>query len=69
MNRPFIDEAKRDFEYWDQELNRRLERRPYCEICGEHIQDEFAFYHDGTWICERCIKENTTSLDDYDLDY
>ena len=31
---------------------RWLRSRPVCAECGEHIQDEYAFYIDGEWICD-----------------
>ena len=37
---------------------RWLRSRPVCVECGEHIQDEYAFYIDGEWICEDCMHDN-----------
>lgn len=51
----WTDNPIADFNRWDEEQNRCLEELPECADCGEHIQDEFAFYIDGEWICERCI--------------
>ena len=44
-----------DFNRWDAEMNSRLEQRPVCADCDEHIQDEFAYYINGEWICMRCM--------------
>lgn len=44
-----------DFDAWDAEQNKRLEQLPECADCGEPIQDEYAFYIDGEWICESCM--------------
>jgi transposase-like protein len=44
-----------DFNRWDDEMNSRLEQRPVCADCDEHIQDEFAYYINGEWICKDCM--------------
>lgn len=42
----------------DAEQERELDRLPECSYCGEHITDEYAFYIEGEWICNRCMVEN-----------
>ena len=42
----------------DTEQEKQLDRLPECEYCGEHIQDEYAYCIEGTWICERCMNEH-----------
>jgi formylmethanofuran dehydrogenase subunit E len=44
-----------DFDRWDTDQHKQLEQLPVCEDCGEHIQDETAFYINGEWICESCM--------------
>ena len=39
----------------DAEQEAQLEKLPECSECGEHIQDEEAYYINGEWICERCM--------------
>ena len=39
----------------DAEQETQLEKLPECSECGEHIQDEEAYYINGEWICERCM--------------
>lgn len=34
-----------------------LERRPKCDRCGEHIQDEYMYKFDGEQYCPECFKE------------
>ncbi len=34
-----------------------LEARPFCSLCGEHIQDEFAVFLFGEWFCDSCIED------------
>lgn len=45
-----------DFDSWDAEQNRQLERLPRCADCDEPIQDETAYYINGEWICEDCME-------------
>lgn len=37
----------------DAEQEAQLKKLPECSECGEHIQDEEAYYINGEWICER----------------
>ena len=46
------------WERHDAEQNRWFESLPKCSICGEPIQQDMAFHHDGIWICDSCISEN-----------
>lgn len=34
-----------------------LSKRPICEHCGEHIQDEFLYDINGVLYCEECAKD------------
>ena len=49
------DDPLRDFDNWDAEQNKWLSKRPVCDECGEHIQDERAYYINGEWICPNCM--------------
>ncbi len=51
----YTDDPLRDFERWDAERERRLAQLPTCADCGEHIQDETAYYINGEWICKDCM--------------
>lgn len=57
------------WEHREMELERRLARRPVCDRCGKHIQDETAVEIFGKMICEGCIDDLRVSLDDYDEDF
>lgn len=46
------------FAQHDAEQERELDRLPVCEYCEEPIQDEYAYYIEGAWYCENCMKEN-----------
>ena len=45
----------------------RLARRPKCDCCGEHIQDETALHYVtrevDIWICLDCIEGNTEYIE------
>lgn len=51
------DDPHRDFDRWDAEQCEKLSKRPVCEYCGEHIQDDHYYYVDRI-ICEECLNEN-----------
>lgn len=42
----------------DAEQESELDRLPVCEYCEQPIQDEFAFYIEDTWICEKCMNKH-----------
>lgn len=47
-----------NYDLWerhDAEQNRQLEALPICADCGNHIQDEQAYYINGEWICHDCM--------------
>ena len=60
----YSDDPARDFDRWDQELERRRARRPICSECSEHIMDETAYCKDGVWTCDKCIENHRTWIDD-----
>ena len=43
------------WQHKEAEAERWLQQRPECADCGEHIQDEEAYYIHGEWICENCM--------------
>lgn len=51
----YSDDPVADFDRYDEEQNKWLERRPVCADCCEHIQDETAYYINGEWICKDCM--------------
>ena len=62
----YSDDLERDFVRQDLEMERRRARRPVCSNCGEHIQDEEAYYIDGEFICEKCMeREFKVWVDDF----
>lgn len=51
------DNPIRDFEEEDYIKEMKLERRPKCCACGEHIQTETAIYYNGDYYCDECEDE------------
>ena len=49
----------------EDRLERELRRRPVCECCKEHIQDEKFYYICDTYICLDCIDEFLEDTDNY----
>lgn len=52
----YTDDPLMDFDRWQADEERWLMQRPICKDCGEHIQDEEAFYINDSWICIECME-------------
>ena len=53
------------WQHKEAEAERWLQKRPECVDCGEHIQDEDAYYINGEWICKDCMSAYLVSVEDY----
>lgn len=54
---PFrTDSPEMDFDRWDMAMERARARRPICERCGEHIQDEELWNINGKLYCQECAE-------------
>lgn len=51
------DDPVRDFESWDAEQNRWLEKLPVCCRCDRPIQGEHLWDVDGDLYCEECAED------------
>lgn len=60
---PFDNSTLADSHLDEQEDE--LEKCPKCDLCGEPIQEDYAFdpFEDGNLICPRCIEESKIWLD------
>jgi hypothetical protein len=58
------DDPTRDWDRKCEEEDEWLSRRPVCDICGEHIQDDYYYNIDGIKYCPLCMKDNEYSIDD-----
>jgi formylmethanofuran dehydrogenase subunit E len=52
------DDPNADFNRWDNDQQKQLDRLPKCAECGEPIQDEECFEIDGGLVCPECLKSN-----------
>lgn len=54
----YTDDPVADFNRWDAEQQKELERLPRCIDCGEPILDDHLFNINGDLFCEECMVEN-----------
>lgn len=55
------------FRQHEAEQESWLARRPKCDCCGEHIQDDFLYDLNGVIHCEKCLNETFRhSSEDYE---
>ena len=60
------DDPVADFDRWDEEQQRQLEKLPKCAYCGEPIQDDIYFEINGEPVCEEClIEHHRKAVEDY----
>lgn len=60
------DDPVRDAERYFDDQDRRLERRPVCCYCEEHIQDEHYYLINGDAYCKGCLDDNFKKpIEDY----
>lgn len=45
------------WERHDAEQEKRLQKRPVCSECGEHIQEDYLYEIDGDLVCQACLKD------------
>lgn len=51
----WTDNPVRDANDYELENEKRLEQKPQCECCGEHIDQESAVRINGMYFCDNCI--------------
>lgn len=54
----YTDNPIADFDRWDAEQTKWLERLPKCAECDHHIQDENCYEINGELICPECLNNN-----------
>ena len=60
------DDPLADFDRYEAEQQRRLERYPKCDYCDSHITDEFYYDLDGDIVCEDCLDRHfKKAVEDY----
>ena len=61
-----IPDAYDLWEAHNQEQEKELEKLPYCEICGEPIQDDHLYLINDEFVCqERLDRDFRKDVDDY----
>lgn len=53
-----------DFDRYEWRKEDELKKRPVCTECGEHIQDDVAYYFGGTWVCEECMNRHRRYIEE-----
>ena len=61
------DDPVLDAERYMMAQDIRLARRPKCDCCGEHIQEDTALHYVTSkvdiWLCLGCIEDNTEYIE------
>lgn len=61
------DDPERDAERYMMAQDILLARRPQCDCCGNHIQEDSALHYVTSkvdiWLCLECIEENTEYIE------
>lgn len=60
------DDPIADFNRYEAEQQRKLDKLPKCDICGEPIQDDYFYNIYGDIFCEECLNDKfRKSTEDY----
>jgi len=59
----YTDDPISDFKNHDIDQQRKLERLPVCNCCGEHIQQDMAVFLDDNWYCDDCLRNARTPIE------
>ena len=54
---PYTDDPIADFDRHDAEQAKQLEKRPVCDHCENHIQDDHYFDINGFKLCPGCLED------------
>lgn len=58
------DDPARDAECYMAAMDAKLARRPVCDCCGHHIQDDSAFHYRYVWLCLNCVDDLTEYIEE-----
>lgn len=53
------------WEAHDQKQEKELEKLPYCEICGDPIQDDHLYLINDEFVCPACLEREFRKDTDY----
>lgn len=57
-----------NYDMWkihEEEKERQLKRRPICFECGEHIQEDYGYQFNGTWMCQDCLENHKVEIKEW----
>ena len=54
----WTDDPVADYDRYDAQRQRELDRLPKCSECGEPIQSDYAYCISDELICEECLEDN-----------
>jgi hypothetical protein len=60
----YSDDPAADAERYMDYLDQKLARRPVCDHCKKHIQDDSALHYGNTWLCLDCVDELTEYIEE-----
>ncbi len=63
------DDLLHDFVRHQDEMDRKLEERPRCDICNEYIQEDFLYEINDELICENCLNEQFRKQTEFFMEY
>ena len=62
----YSDDPARDYDRYDADREKQLEKLPRCSECDEPIQDDSCYEINDELICEDCMDGNHRKwVDDY----
>lgn len=62
----YTDDPLLDFDRFDREQQKRLDRLPVCADCGEAVQDDHYYLINDAVICPDCMESGyRKEMDDY----
>lgn len=59
----YTDDPLRDFMRWSDDQEEELRNRPVCVCCDEYIQEDYGYYINREWYCEKCIRDSKEYID------
>lgn len=52
----YTDNPIADFEAWDAEQKKELDKLPVCNFCCDPIQDDHYYLINGDNVCHECLE-------------
>ena len=55
-----------DYDRWEAEQQRKLEKLPRCSECDEPITDDYCYQINDELICEECIDNYRVTTENFE---